>query len=88
MKCKPNEVWDTNKNICVGGSKQSLIPQFFNDIKEDKIIGTHTGYAEKVWCKMDLLLHFDMQYSNLIHHDHRKAGAIMFYFCEKNKIHS
>lgn len=72
----------------IGGSKQLLIPEFFNDVKKDKIIGfPTTGYNEKEWCKMDLLVHFDMQDSNLIHHhDHREAGAIMFYICEKTKF--
>ena len=66
----------------IGGGKQLLIPKFFNVIKKDKIIGTN-ACIEKDWCKMDLLLHFDMQDSNLIHYCQHQAGAIMFYVCEK-----
>ena len=66
----------------IGGSKQLLIPRFFNDIKKDKIIGTNTC-IEKGWCKMDLLLHFDIQDSNSIHTKQHQAGAIMFYINEK-----
>uniref|UniRef100_A0A6C0JCG4 Glycosyltransferase n=1 Tax=viral metagenome TaxID=1070528 RepID=A0A6C0JCG4_9ZZZZ len=69
----------------IGDSIQLLIPRFFNDIENDKIIGTKTK-NEKEWCKMDLLLHFDMQDSNLIHTSQHQAGAIMFYICEKTKF--
>jgi hypothetical protein len=69
----------------IGGSTQKLIPKFFNHIKKDKIIGTET-HNDKDWCKMDLLLHFDMQDSDLIHNPQHQAGAIMFYICEKTKF--
>lgn len=69
----------------IRGSKRLLIPMFFNDIKTDKIIGTHIC-IEKDYCKMDLLLHFNMQDSSLIHAPQHQAGAIMFYVCEKTKF--
>ena len=69
----------------IGGSKQLLIPEFFNYVKKDKIIGTKTC-IEKEWCKMDLLVHLDMQDSNLIHTPQHQGGVTMFYICEKTKF--
>lgn len=69
----------------IGGSKELLIPNFFNDVKKDKIISARSC-VEKEWCKMDLLLHFNMQDSNLINTGQHIAGAIMFYICEKTKF--
>tara|TARA_B100000579_G_C22684950_1_gene782162 strand:- start:30 stop:815 length:786 start_codon:yes stop_codon:yes gene_type:complete len=69
----------------IGGSRQILIPKFFNYVKKDKIIGSLTS-TEKEWCKMDLLFHFDMQESKLINTAQRAAGAILFYICEETKF--
>lgn len=69
----------------IGGSKQLLIPRFFNVVKKDKIICTR-AQVEKKWCKMDLLLHFDMQDSKLINLRQNQAGIVMFYICEETKF--
>ena len=69
----------------IGGSKQSLIPRFFDAVKTDKIIGTRTC-IERDWCKMDLLLHFDMQDSNMIHTAQHQGGTLMFYICKKTRF--
>jgi hypothetical protein len=59
--------------------------QFFNYVKKDKIIGTYTPFIEKNWCKMDLLIHFNIQNTNIINSKHRQAGALMFYVCIETK---
>ena len=69
----------------IGGNKKLLIPNFFEYVKQDKIIGT-TICIEKDWCKMDLLIHLDMQKNKLINIPQRQAGAVMYYICEKTKF--
>ena len=69
----------------IGGSKQLLIPTFFDAVKTDKIISSKTC-MEKDWCKMDLLLHFNMQDSKFIHTAQRLAAALMLYTCPKTKF--
>ena len=72
----------------IGGSKQLSIPKFFDYVKKDKIITTICKRwicFDKEWCKMDVLLHFDMQNSELINTRQYQAGAVMYYVCDKIK---
>jgi len=75
----------------IGGVKQSFIPQYFDYVKIDKIIGTYyrTFPLDNEWCKMDLLVHLNMQNSNLINTPQRQAGALLIYNCKEtqNIIH-
>lgn len=69
----------------IGGSKQLLIPSFLDAVKTDKIIGSKTC-IERDWCKMDLLLHFNMQDSKFIDTAQRQSGALIIYTCPKTKF--
>ena len=69
----------------IGGSKQKNILKYFDYVKNDKIIGTHTGeiYKEKEWSKMDLIYYFNMQNNRLIDSPQHQAGALLFYICQE-----
>jgi hypothetical protein len=69
----------------IGLRSKKFLPVYFNYVIEDKIIGT-TTFIEKEWCKMDLLMHFDMQDSDLIHTPQHQAGALMFYVCSQTRF--
>lgn len=66
----------------IGGAKQLFIPQFFDYVKNDKIIGTLAS-REKSWTKMDLILHLGMQNSTLLARRQHQAGALLFSVCDK-----
>lgn len=67
-----------------GDNSPSNMLDFFEYVESDKIIGTYTC-VEKEWCKMDLLMHFDMQDDSSIDDRQHQAGAIMLHVCEKTK---
>lgn len=69
----------------IGGSKMERIPEFFNYVKEDKLIGTTYPCREKDWCKMDLLEHFEMENSDLIETGQRQPGTVMYCVCEETR---
>ena len=68
----------------IGGKKKFNIPKFFEYVKKDKIICSFTC-IEKDWCKMDLLIHFNMLNNDLINTPQNQAGTLMFYICEETK---
>ena len=71
----------------IGGDKQSLIPDFFEYVKQDKIIGTTTSSInlERDWNKMDTIMHFDMQDSPLLHTHQHQGGVLLLYVCNEVK---
>lgn len=67
-----------------GKNHTSNMLDYFEYVKNDKIIGTYTC-VEKNWNKMDLLIHLDMQNDDSINKSQHQAGALMLYVCEKTE---
>lgn len=68
----------------IKGSKKKLIPQFFDYVKEDKIITSNTC-KDKCWTKMDLIKHFNMENNILLDKPQKAAGAILIYVCKETR---
>jgi hypothetical protein len=59
--------------------KKNLIIEYFNYIKEDKIIANEIETLEGQFSKMDLINYLQLKNDNIINSYQREAGAIMFY---------
>ena len=68
----------------IGGKKASLIPNFFEYVKKDKIIGTETQ-IERNWDKMDLIVHLNMENHELLKTPQRQGGAVLYYVCKDTR---
>jgi hypothetical protein len=66
----------------IGGSKQLFIPEFFNYVKKDKIIGSPSG-IEKEWCKKDLIKYLNVDNKKILNSRQRQAGASMYLICNE-----
>lgn len=66
----------------IGGSKQLFIPEFFNYVKKDKIIGS-PACIEKEWCKKDLIKYLNVDNKKILNSRQRQAGTSMYLICNE-----
>ena len=74
----------------IGYPSQDLIPDFFDYVKKDKIIGslarneqTNKYDIEKNWTKMDLIEELNIIDENLLDSPQHQAGLLMIEVCQK-----
>ena len=66
----------------IGGDKQLLIPDFFDYVKTDKIIGSN-ACTEKYWCKKDLIKYLDINSEEYLNSPQRQSGASIWLVCRE-----
>ena len=66
----------------VGGEKKLKIPDFFEYVKKDKIIGS-IARLEKKWCKYDLIDYMNVHKDKIVNTNQRQAGASMYLVCSE-----
>ena len=64
--------------------KQLLIPNFFEFVKEDKIIGS-PARIEKLWVKKDLITYLNVTDDEYLNTYQRQAGAVMYFICNETR---
>lgn len=64
------------------GQKKLKIPDFFQYVKKDKIIGS-PSCIEKEWCKYDLIKYLNVDKDKFLNKEQRQAGASMYLVCDE-----
>jgi hypothetical protein len=58
----------------------------FETVKKDKLIGTTTGYAERLWNKMDLVKKLNTNIPLFMNTRQHQSGALLILVCDKTRF--